>query len=87
VAEHGHGPTRLGGEHLGDRDDVLELSLDRIRRGVARFAATAPIVGFRREAARQAGREHPERGVVGRRSVDEHDRRACSIVEAGDAGA
>ena len=72
------------GNCLSDRGDVLELALDRIGVGVARGTATAPIDRVDRAPAGEQRADHPERGVVGARAMDEQERRAVPGREDGD---
>ena len=72
------------GDRLGDRGHVLELALDRIRVGVARRTATAPVDRVDREPAGEQRADHPERGVVGARAMDEQERRAVTGGEDRD---
>ena len=63
--------ARRGDDRLGDRRDVLELPLDRIRQRVARRAPTAPVDGVDGAALGQPRPDDPERRVVARRPVHE----------------
>ena len=75
VADHGDQAAGLGGQRVGDRGDVLELALDRVRRRVARRATTATVHRVDGRNGEPVAARRPERRVVRGRAVDQEERR------------
>ena len=79
-------PAALRGRRVDDRRHVLELADDRVGERVAACAAAAPIERVAGEPLAEERLDDPERGVVGGRAVDEHERRPAAAPEPGDRG-
>jgi hypothetical protein len=70
MAVHQRGAPRYGDEHT----EVLDLSLDRVWRGVAAVAAAATVVVDHVETLRQLLGQRPDHRLVARRSTHHDDR-------------
>ena len=69
-------PASVGRKRLGDRRDVLELALDRIRPvSVPRCPSAATVDRVDRERRAEHRPDDPERRVIGGRPMNEHERR------------
>jgi hypothetical protein len=83
VPEHRRRPAGRGEHGV----EVLNLSLDRVRRGVAAVAAPPAVVVEHLEVGRQQlGQVRVDR-PGGRRAADQDDRRALTQPVEGDGGA
>ncbi len=77
-------PLSGSGNGVGDGRDILELTLDRIIRAIARCPPPAPIDGVDGERRGQDRPDDPEGRVIGRRTMDEDERRAGPTGEDRD---
>ena len=78
------GAPGLIGHRVGDRGQVLVLALDRVGRPIAGGASAAPVDGMQTESALEDRSDGSPRGVIGRRAVNEQERRSLTGGEDRD---
>ncbi len=84
VANDVDGRARPIGHRVGDRGQVLVLALDRVRRPIAGGASASPVDGMQTESALEHRSDGSPRSVIGRRAVNEQERRSLTGGEDRD---
>jgi hypothetical protein len=74
VADHGRRHARIARDRLGDRGDVLELTVDGVGFDIPGRATSAPVDRVDREPAGEQWPHDSERRVVSAGAVHEDQR-------------